>query len=148
MRGYEDSRFWEIKDHTADVMIEGGGKTLSQSFEGIALALQNVIVDTNTVQKSKKISDCIRLKGSYEDLLFAFLSRLVYIKDVKKFFFSDIQVQISDNSDVMELCFTIYGENINLKKHSTLTDVKGVSYSGLVIFKEKDYYICRCIVDV
>lgn len=148
MKRNEESRFWEIKDHTADVMIEGGGKTLSQSFEGIALALQNVIVDTNTVQRSKKISDCVRRKGTYEDLLFEFLSRLVYIKDVKKFFFSDIQVQINDNSDIMEVCFTIYGEKINPKKHSTFTDVKGVSYSGLVICKERDYYICRCIVDV
>ncbi len=144
-----NDRVWLVKDHTADVMIEGRGKTLEVAFEGIALALQSVMVDIRSVGSKKVVKDCVSVSGnSYEDVLFEFLSKLVFIKDVKKFVFSDIKVSILDDNGIMKVCFVLNGEFVNLSKHVIFTDVKGISYCELKVMKEKDYYICRCVVDV
>ncbi|MEN2997909.1 MAG: archease [Brevinematia bacterium] len=144
-----NSRSWEIHDHTADVIIEGKGKTLEKAFEGIALALQSVMVDISSVKPRKIIKECIELNSSSsEEQLFEFLSRIVFIKDVKKFFFSDVELFITTDNNKVKLCFTLKGERIDPKKHTIFTDVKGVSYSELKILNEKGYYICRCVVDV
>lgn len=142
-------RHWQILDHTADVLIEGKGKTLEKAFEAIALALQNVILDTETITPKKNLKDCIKLSSpSKEELLFEFLSRIVFIKDTKKFVFRDIEVKINNDNNSVELCFSMKGETLSLKKHKIYCDVKGVSYSELRVFEENNYYICKCIVDV
>lgn len=145
----DSGRIWEIQDHTADVIIEGKGKTLETALEAVALALQNVMIDTSTIKPKKTIKDCIKIEThKNEEILFEFLSRLVFIKDVRKFFFNDIKVSIKNDNNIVEICFFLVGERLNLNRHKVFTDVKGISYSELKIFKQKDYYICRCIVDV
>lgn len=142
-------RSWQILDHTADVLIEGKGATLEKAFEAIAIALQNVIVDINTITCKKKLKGNIRLENpSKEELLFEFLSKIVFIKDTKKFVFRDIEVKIINDNNFVELHFLMKGERISIKKHKIYCDVKGVSYSELRVIFENNYYICKCIVDV
>ncbi|MGC8869882.1 MAG: archease [Brevinematia bacterium] len=138
-----------ILDHTADVMIEGRGDTLEEAFEGIAIALQSVITDTSRIYEKKKLKECIDLKSDkWEDWLFEFLNKIIFIKDTEKIVFKDIKVEISERSYGKELCFEIKGDKINSKKYEINVDVKGASYSNLEVIKERSYYICRCIVDV
>ncbi|MGB9620971.1 MAG: archease [Brevinematia bacterium] len=138
-----------ILDHTADVMIEGRGDTLEEAFEGIAIALQSVITDTSRIYEKKKLKECIDLKSDkWEDWLFEFLNKIIFIKDTEKIVFKDIKVEISERSYGKELCFEIKGDKINFKKYEINVDVKGASYSNLEVIKERNYYICRCIVDV
>ncbi|MGC8767142.1 MAG: archease [Brevinematia bacterium] len=138
-----------ILDHTADVMIEGRGDTLEEAFEGIAIALQSVITDTSRIYEKKKLKECIDLKSDkWEDWLFEFLNKIIFIKDTEKIVFKDIKVEISERSYGKELCFEIKGDKINFKKYEINVDVKGASYSNLEVIKERSYYICRCIVDV
>lgn len=142
-------RSWQILDHTADVIIEGKGKTLEKAFEAIAIALQNVMVDTETIKPVKNLEDSIKLQNpSKEELLFEFLSRIVFIKDTKKFVFKDIEVKIKNDNNFVEVYFLMKGEKLSIKKHKIYCDVKGVSYSELKIVQENNYYICKCVVDV
>jgi SHS2 domain-containing protein len=130
-------------------MIEGRGDTLEEAFEGIAIALQSVITDTSRIYEKKKLKECIDLKSDkWEDWLFEFLNKIIFIKDTEKIVFKDIKVEISERSYGKELCFEIKGDKINSKKYEINVDVKGASYSNLEVIKERSYYICRCIVDV
>ncbi|MCX8029786.1 MAG: archease [Brevinematales bacterium] len=142
-------RYWYVKDHTSDFIIEGKGSTIESAFEAIAIALQSVIVDINSIVGKIVVGSVVRSSRGYEELLFEFLSYLVYIKDVEKFVFKDINVKIHnlDNENII-LEFEALGDRIDVNSHVVLTDVKGVTYSQLAVFKERDYYICRCVVDV
>lgn len=138
-----------IVDHTSDVMIEGKGRTFEKALEGIAIALQNVMIDISSIKPRKVITDHVEVaSNSYENVLFEFLSKLVFIKDVKKFAYNDINVSILNDNITVKIHFTLKGEKIDINRHKIFTDVKGVSYCELRVIKEKDYYICRCVVDV
>ena len=45
---------YKFFDHTADVLFEAYGKTLSELFTNAALALQEIQVDIKTVSPKKK----------------------------------------------------------------------------------------------
>lgn len=142
-------RGWKILDHTADIMIEGTGETIEEAFEGIAIALQNVITDVSKVISRKKIKECIELRNSNrEDWLFDFLNRLIFLKDTKKLIFKDVKVKIFNDNNLKKLCFEGLGDKINFRKYEIFVDAKGASYSNLEVIDNKDYYICRCIIDV
>lgn len=144
-----EERIWRTCDHTADVIIEGKGKTIDKAFEAIALALQSVMIDLSTISAKRSISKSIEVNtSSYEEILFEFLSSLVFLKDTENFAFADIKVTLTINNNKAKVYYTLKGEKINPKKHAIFTDVKGVSYSELKVVNEKNYYICRCVVDV
>jgi SHS2 domain-containing protein len=142
-------REFSILDHTADVMIEGVGKSIEEAFESIALALINVMINHNNITAKSKIKDKIQVRTkNIEDVLIDFLNKLIFLKDVKKFVFSDIKVKISQDDEVFVVEFELFGDYYNSGNYDFEVDVKGASYSGLEIKELNGKYVCRCIVDV
>ena len=83
-------------DHTADVMFEAFGSSLSKVFENAALATFEVQCDLKKVDK--KIKKKIKLKNeNVENLLFDFLEELIYLKDAKYLVFSKFAVKVKEN---------------------------------------------------
>lgn len=78
---------------TADIAIEAKGKNLEEAFAESALATFEV--QTNTKKVKPLISKKIEIKSEdKKSLLFDWLSKLTYLRDVEKMFFSKFDVKI------------------------------------------------------
>ncbi|OGI12106.1 hypothetical protein A3K64_02095 [Candidatus Micrarchaeota archaeon RBG_16_36_9] len=128
---------------TADVAIEATGKTLEKAFAEAALAMFEV--QTNTKKVKPEISKKVEIQSEdKKSLLFDWLSKLIYLKDIEKMFFSKFDVRINKINNNFKLSADIYGEKIDIKKHELKVEVKGVSYTQMEI-KEKQGK-CKIIV--
>jgi SHS2 domain-containing protein len=132
---------------TADVAIEATGKTLEKAFAEAAVAMFEV--QTNTKKIKPAISKEIRIKSEdKKSLLFDWLSRLIYLRDVEKMFFSKFDVNIKEVEGKFRLVAKAYGEKIDSKRHTLKIEVKGVSYTLMEIEEKPEKCRIRVILDV
>jgi SHS2 domain-containing protein len=132
---------------TADVAIEATGKTLEEAFSEAALAMFEVQTDTNKVKA--KISKKVEIRSEdKKSLLFDWLSKLIYLRDVEKMFFSKFDVDIKKSNKNLKLVANIFGEKIDSKKHEFKVEVKGVSYTQMEIEEKSNKARVKVILDV
>ena len=132
---------------TADVAIEATGKTIEEAFAEAALAMFEVQTNTKKI-KPKTAKEVLIQSEDKKSLLFDWLSRLIYLRDVEKMFFSKFDVKIKKVNNRLKLSAKIYGEKINSKKHELKTEVKGVSYTQMEIEEKSNKCKIRVILDV
>ena len=140
------SRFRFLEDIAiADAAFEAYGKTLEELFESCALATFEVMVETKSVKQIKQKKISIKDKN-LEDLLFDFLSELIYLKDAMKTFFTKFDLSIKKNKRY-ELSGTLWGDIIDYEKQKIRQDVKAVTYHLLEIKKTGDKWRAQVILD-
>ena len=128
---------------TADVAIEATGKTLEEAFAEAAVAMFEVQTDTKRIKPT--ISREIKIKSEdKKSLLFDWLSKLIYLRDVERMFFSEFDVKIKEVDGEFKLVAKAYGEKIDFEKHQLKIEVKGVSYTQMEI--EEKLKKCRIVV--
>jgi SHS2 domain-containing protein len=129
----------------ADAAFEAYGDTLEELFESCALATFEVMVETRGVKQRRK--EKIEVKDpNLEDLLFDFLSELVYLKDTHKIFFSRFDLNITQRKEYV-LAGTLWGDKIDYSKQEIRQDVKAVTYHLLEVKKTEDGWKARVILD-
>ena len=132
---------------TADVAIEATGKTTEEAFAEAAVAMFEV--QTNTKKVKPKIQKEVNIQSEdKKSLLFDWLSKLIYLRDVEKMFFSKFNVKIKKLDNRFKLVANVYGEKINAKKHGLRVEVKGVSYTQMKIEEKPKECKIRVILDV
>lgn len=128
---------------TADIAFEAEGSDLNELFEACALATFDIMVDLKSV--NPKVRKIINLdEKNTEDLLFAFIEELIYLKDVETMLFSKFKIKVIGNSLEAE----IYGEKINQKEHRLKIDIKAITLHKFEVKKVKNKWIARVIVDI
>jgi len=127
----------------ADIAFEAYGKTLNEVFENSAYAFFDMTCNPKTIkQKIKKI---IKLKDKDEkNLLYNFLSELIFLKDSKQLIFSKVKVLINKKN----LKATLYGDKINYEKQELRNDIKAITMHLFNILKTKSGYKATVVVDV
>ncbi len=136
---------FEYLEHTSEEKFAAYGKTLEEAFCNAALALENIIVKTDTVKpivKKKITLETKHLKG----LLFDFLQELLILFDSQHFILNkvtDMHIQQKGSEYVLE-CHC-YGDNA--KNYAILSGVKSVTYNEMEIKKEQEWTI-TVVVDV
>ncbi len=131
---------------TADAASEVEGKTLEELFRDAAIATFEVMADTGTVKP--EVTREIELENEdVDNLLFDWLSELVYLKDAESLIFSRFDVNIRKN-DVYKLKATVSGEPINQRKHSLRSDVKAVTYHMFEVKKTGENWTARVVLDI
>ncbi len=141
----ERFRFLE-KIAIADIAFEAYGSTVEELFESSALALFEAMVKLETVEA--KETEVIKLESDkVEDLLFDWLSELVYLKDAKSILFSDFKLKIEDKQKYF-LSGEALGEKINPSKHHLKVDVKAVTYHMLEVKQEQGRWTAQVILDI
>jgi len=141
----ERFRFLE-KIAIADIAFEAYGRTLEELFESSALALFEAMVKVDTVQANQ--TESIQLESDkIEDLLFDWLSELVYIKDAKAMLFSSFNLKIEDKRKYY-LQAQAQGEKIEPGKHHLKVDVKAVTYHMLEVKRENNQWTAQVILDI
>ncbi len=130
----------------ADVCFEAEGKDLNEVFENAAFATEDIMVDTKTVKPIVKRTITLE-QEKIEDLLYDFLSELLFFKDTEWLVFSSITTKIKKNR-TYNLTTVLKGDVLNQKKHIWRTDVKAVTMHLFKIEKTKKGYLCRVVLDI
>ena len=132
---------------TADVAIEATGKNIEEAFAEAAVAMFEVQTDTKRIKPT--ISKEIKIKSEdKKSLLFDWLSKLIYLRDVERMFFSEFDVKIKEVDGKFKLVAKAYGEKIDFEKHQLKIEVKGVSYTQMEIEEKPNKCRIRVVLDV
>ncbi|WP_338151665.1 archease [Legionella norrlandica] len=136
-------KYWEHFTHEADIGIRGVGPTLIDAFEMGALALTNVITDSERIKPIKSIK--IHCEAPNEEILFTdWLNAVIYNMQIHNMLFCEFHIK----RDELNLEATIKGEKINQEKHQPVVEVKGATYTELKVHKKNNTWIAQCVVDV
>ncbi len=130
---------------SADYLFDAYGNDLNELFAACAWACFSAMTDPEKVSPASEFT--LELQGeSVEELLYNFISELIYLKDAKKIFLSAFDVTIaSDNSSLNAV---VAGESIDYNMHTIKTDVKAATYHDLRIEKIDGGYKAHMLLDL
>lgn len=124
--------------------VRGIGPTKEAAFEGAALALTAVTTDPAEVIPTQQVTIACDAPDD-ELLLVDWLNALVYEMATRKMLFSRFEVHFNDHS----LHTTAWGEPVEVTRHRPAVEVKGATYTDLLVNPDqKGYWIAQCVVDV
>jgi len=136
--------FFETFEHGADMGIRGRGKTLTEAFENGAKSMFSLLVeDFDTIRPRKSVVISCE-SFDIEGLFVAWLNCLLAESDIQRLIFSDFKVKIQD----LSLIGTAMGEPFDSSRHQRGVEVKGATFTELVVRQDEDCWIAQCVVDV
>lgn len=136
---------YEFLEHTADVMLRAYGSTWSEVFERAALAVFAAMVDVDRVRAAERRE--IRLSAeTLEELLYAFLSELIFLKDAEGLVFSKFRVSV-EGSGPYTLRAEVFGEKVR-PEHNPRADVKAVTLHGMELGEADGKKYAQVVLDV
>jgi len=131
----------------ADVAFEAYGKSLEEAFSNAALAMFEV--ETNTKKVKPKIKKKVKVEGEdLQALLFDWLSELLFLRGIKRMFFSKFNVKIKKLNGRHKLDAEVYGEKVDRKRHELRVEVKAISYQMMQVIDKPKNCKVRVILDV
>lgn len=133
---------FEELDHTADVLMRVSAATLEELFAESARALSFVMF--GPVEGSARERRITIESDDIAMLLHEFLSELLFLADVEAIAISGAEVHLGEN----RLEAMIKGVPFDPALHGSGTEVKGISFSGLRIIKEREGYVVDILFDV
>ena len=134
---------WEHFEHDADIGVRGIGHTLASAFEQAALAMSAIITDLSLIKASEEV--VIHCEEADTALLLAdWLNALIFQMATRKLLFSRFEVNIQG----AHLTATAWGEPIDTEKHQPAVEIKGATYTELVVEEQAGQFIAQSVVDV
>jgi len=139
---------YEYLEHTADIKFLAYGKTLEEVFENAALAMFNVMIDTDKV--SGETAREVFLKSpDLESLLVDWLSELLYLFEVDEIIFRKFQVEgVREEESEYSITARASGEKYYPESHPFETEIKAVTYNQLEIEETVDGWKAQVVVDI
>lgn len=141
---------FEYFDVTADIGYWAYGKTLEESFENAALAMFDVITDTEKIAKNETKEISVESEDKIS-LLYDFLEELLIIHELDLILFSDFQVAIKkerkEDNEVYKLSAIATGETIDWSIHERKSEVKAITFHMMEVLCE-DICKVRVILDL
>ena len=139
---------FEFLEHTADVYIAAHGMTLEEAYENAALAMFEVITDTDKV--SPDIEDSVEVEAEDQyALLYSWLEALLVKLETKNMLYSKFKIlNLEETSDGFRIKATVWGEKFNAEKHTQKVAVKAVTYHRMEIIREIDKVTLEFILDI
>jgi SHS2 domain-containing protein len=139
---------FEFLEHTADVYIAAHGKSLAEGFENAALAMFEVMTDTEKVNADVEDSVEVEAEDEYA-LLYSWLEALLVKFETQNMLYSKFKISsIDETSEGYRIKATVWGEKFNIEKHTQKVGVKAVTYHRMEIIKEIDKVTLEFILDI
>jgi SHS2 domain-containing protein len=139
---------FEFLEHTADVYIAAHGKTLTEAFENAALAMFEVMTDTDKVNQVEEDTVEVEAEDEYA-LLYTWLETLLVKFETKNMLFSKFHISsFEENNDGFKIKATIWGENFKPEKHIQKVAVKAATYHRMEIIQEEEKSTLEFILDI
>lgn len=130
----------------ADAAYEAWGKTLEELFSEAARAMMEIVVDTKTVDTKEERSVELE-REDVEELLYAFLSEIIFLKDTEDMLFSDFEVHIEGDHPFL-LRARLHGEKIRRDTRSLRSDIKAVTYYLFSVKRECGEWRATVVIDI
>ena len=130
----------------ADIAYEAYGKSLNELFENAALAIFELSANLKTIEAKKKLEIKLEIE-KIENLLYYFLSEILFLKDSKYIVFKKVKVSITENKKY-QLKAILEGDTINPKKQQLENDIKAVTMHMFEVKKEKNNWKATVVVDI
>jgi SHS2 domain-containing protein len=139
----EGTRGWQHFPHDADVGIRGWGSTAAEAFEQAGLALTAVVTHVD-IQPLVAVE--VRCESPDLELLFVeWLNAVIYEMAVRNMLFGRFAVRI----DGGRLDATLWGEPVDVARHTPACEPKGATYTALQVSQDIDgRWVAACVVDV
>lgn len=132
---------------TGDIAFEAYGKNLSELFKNITEAV------CASMANPKRVG-CSEVRGfkleaeKLEDLVYDYISEIVYLKDSEMLLFSKAEIRIEKEKKRQRVVATLFGEKIEPKKHELKEDVKSVTYHMLNVERSQKGWKATIILDI
>lgn len=141
-----DTKYKIVEDGTsADFVVDVHGKTLNELFANSAEACFFAMTNIDKVRPVRELNLIVDA-DNIDELLYNFISELIYLKDIEKMFFSRFDVNIS--VDEKSLKAVVAGDIIDYINHEIKTDVKAITYHDLHIKNSDDGFMTRIVFDL
>lgn len=133
----------------ADIAYESYGKDLNELFENAALAIFELSANLKTVDAKQKIEFELE-NEKIDNLLYDFLSEILFLKDSKYMVFKKVKLTISENkkNKKYQLKAILEGDTINPQKQQLENDIKAVTMHMFELKKEKNQWKATVVVDI
>jgi len=130
---------------TSDVCFLAYGKSLNALFENSALAMFNVMI--NTEQVKPKVKRQVEVNGDdLQSLMFNWLNEHRFYYGAENLAFSEFEVKIDEKN--LGLKANCLGEEMDPGKHELKTEVKACTYHRLEVKKVKGGWKAQVILDI
>ena len=130
---------------SADFIFDAFGDSLDELFLNCARACFFAMTDSDLVNPADSFSFEVRGETP-EDLLYSFISELIFLKDSEIVFLSRFEIEIDKSGKLLKA--VVWGERIDYNKHTIKTDVKAATYHDLRIREQHGRYSVRMILDL
>lgn len=130
----------------ADIAYEAYGKDLNELFDNAALAIFELSADIKTIEAKQKIEFELE-NEKLDNLLYDFLSEILFLKDSKYMVFKEVEVSVKEGKP-NKLKAVLHGDTINPQKQHLENDIKAVTMHMFELKKEKYGYRARIVVDI
>ena len=133
----------------ADIAYEAYGKNLNELFENAALAIFELSAEIDTIVAKKKLD--IKLQNEkIDNLLYDFLSEILFLKDSKYMVFRNVDVDIIENkkNKKYKLKSTLKGDTINSATQHLENDIKAITMHMFEVKKEKNGWKATIVLDI
>jgi SHS2 domain-containing protein len=139
---------FEFLEHTADVYIAAYGKSLEKAFENAALAMFEVITDTDKINPTIVKSLEVEAEDEYA-LLYSWLESLLVRFETTNILYSIFKISnLERTSKGLRIKAKVWGEKFNAKKHTQKVAVKAVTYHRMEIISETEKVTVEFILDI
>ena len=131
----------------ADIAYEAYGKDLNELFENAAFAIFELSANLETVDAKKKIEFELD-NEKIENLLYDFLSEILFLKDSKYMVFKKVKILIKEQNKKYQLKAALEGDTINPEKQQLENDIKAITMHMFEVKKEKNNWKATVVVDI
>ncbi len=129
----------------ADTAFEARGETPEELLLAATDALIETIADPTTIQPRRECH--IELSASdFPELLFLWLSELVFLKDVEPMVFCDADVSVREDTS-WTLTGHVRGDNVQ-DNHLLGSDVKAVTKHMYDVSHDGSEWVARVVLDI
>jgi SHS2 domain-containing protein len=139
---------FEFLEHTADIYVAAYGKTLEEAFENAALAMFEVMTDTDNI--SVNVEDNFDVEAEDEfALLYNWLEALLVNFETKNMIYSQFKISsIEEIEEGFRFKAAAWGEKFNVNKHVQKVGVKAITYHRMEILKKLNKVTLEFILDI
>lgn len=133
----------------ADTAFEAWGDSPSQLFEAASLAVIETMVTPSTVGDSWR-REITRQDTELSELLFEWLSHLVFLKDAESVLFQQAPSQVWQdlNANMWHVHGVLIGDPIDPTRHELHTDVKAITKHLYAVWQDGEQWFATIVLDV
>jgi SHS2 domain-containing protein len=142
-------RPYETLPHTADLAVRVRGGDPAALFANAAFALSDNLVDLETVRPRAVKTIEIEAAG-LEDLLVRWLNEILFVFERDAFIGREFEPRISEPREPgpWRLEAAVRGETVDPARHRLYSEIKAVTYHGLVVAREAGAWRAEMVFDL